>query len=94
MSEIARITSNSQSEINEERESNLTETLPPPSLDHEVPRQCEWWRWLQRVEDHVPVQRISGHDGPVVEHLLAERLSLCVGPKVSLEAKTNGTSRK
>lgn len=59
-------------------------TAPPKQTDtqtrkrtyHELPCEVLGRGRLQRVKDDVSVQRIPGHDAPVVEHLRAERLPL------------------
>ena len=49
---------------------HLAQAFPSATLDHEVPRECQWRRRFERVQDHVLVQRVSGSHCPMVKHLL------------------------
>ncbi len=50
--------------------------LAPPGLDHELARERLHRRGLQRPQHDALVQRVAGHDLPVVEAAEAERLAL------------------
>ena len=65
----------------------LREPLSPPRLDHELPGQRRRRLRLQRPDGDGLVERVAGHDLPVVEHGEAEGLALRVRPQVRLEAE-------
>mmetsp|Transcript_36568 Transcript_36568/g.97749 ORF Transcript_36568/g.97749 Transcript_36568/m.97749 type:complete len:235 (+) Transcript_36568:52-756(+) len=65
----------------------LRETLTPPSLHHEVARKLRRWRRLERMEHDAAVQRVAGHNRPVVECLKAHGLALGERAKVGLKAE-------
>ena len=65
----------------------LRESLSPPRLDHELPRQRRRRLRLQRPDGDGLVERVAGHDLPVVEDGEAEGLALRVRPQVRLEAE-------
>ena len=65
----------------------LAQALASPRLDHELARQAVDRLRLKRFDDDALVQRISGHDLPVVEDGEAEGLTLSVRAQVGLEAE-------
>mmetsp|Transcript_46784 Transcript_46784/g.113977 ORF Transcript_46784/g.113977 Transcript_46784/m.113977 type:complete len:213 (+) Transcript_46784:441-1079(+) len=65
----------------------LRHALAPPRLDHELPRKVRCGGGLEWAKHNRLVQRITRHNRPVVKHLQAEGLALCVRAEVSLESE-------
>lgn len=65
----------------------LAQALPATGFDHEFPGQVRSRLWLQRADDNALVQRITGHNLPMVEDRQGKGLPLGVSPQISLKAK-------
>jgi len=61
--------------------------IPSASLNHKLPGEMGGWLGLQGTDVDALIQRVTGHDLPVVENWQAESLALGVCSQVCLEAK-------
>lgn len=66
----------------------LAQTLAPPRLEHKVSRRRLRVSHLQRTEDNVLIERITGNNVPPVEHQTDHGLAGRVDPQIGLEAET------
>ena len=65
----------------------LTKPLPPPRLQHKIPRRRHRTRHLQWARLDLPVQRIPRHDNPPIKDETDHRLALRMDPHIGFEAE-------
>lgn len=66
----------------------LVQSLAPPGLHHELPGQMGGGLRLEWSDNNALVERIAGHNLPVMEHGQTERLPLRVGAQVGFKTET------
>mmetsp|Transcript_54176 Transcript_54176/g.87699 ORF Transcript_54176/g.87699 Transcript_54176/m.87699 type:complete len:224 (-) Transcript_54176:2686-3357(-) len=65
----------------------LAHALAAPRLDHEFAREIVCGLWLEGTQHDRLVEGVSRYDRPMIEHLQAEGLALCVCTQIRLKAK-------